>query len=1643
MRGLSRTLGALFAASVLAAPAWAAAEIDVTGLTPTDLYTFNGNTSNAGTSGRTWNGNITVSGAGARGEELTAATGSPWTTQKSQNFAELGCTISVLAKAGETAENGVLLALNENDSIAQTQWAIKRGAANKIVLSALFTEEYTIAAADDKFHHIVVSLTKDKVASVYIDGVKQDTSSYTVAPHVTEFRGYQLNAKWGDSAMHFNRPIADGNWLVDDLRIYGAVLTDAQVAKLNVALSKDAYIGEVRDLGIAIPENTNIRVKVTPQEVINDKIKVNVTTENLADADSITWTLCADEYERGATKVFDNRAYALTATLPVGFESSEFTTEGAPILAKAVTINENTSFGVSSDESICRTIDGHASIVAKLNGNTKSDVYGAFGNGAIEGAAPLEKNIYLNATSGEFGKLVGGSHWDWSNNGRQKNLTGDVVVELGKDATADHVVGAGLQGINKTLTGNVTLKIHGNVKGAVIAGWTSAHQDVPRVVGDTSVEITHVLSDNTAQGINSTPSDIVVGGGAYESNSASGSKIEGATSVKVLIPESTGNFNKRIIGGSYAKSGNSYVITGSTSVLIDAPNVAFNAPIYGATWRDDSNSASTQVQGNSSVTINGGIFKSTIYAGGFGGNSTVSGTATLTLNGGNFSEATIAPGKATNSKLVINKDVTIATLQAFNEYEVADDVVLTVNTANLSGVTVPMTVVSGTGTVTIGKKRNVTYAGFGLGVVAVTVTANEIVGAQLQLPVTTAVTSVPEAARFALTSETGTTITPTEITLADNMLTITLPSMYVTVTESNSWSEAVGEASGAVLVVGGATAENAPEITIDTAVAEVITEICIAGYVKMSTAEGVTFPANKVKFVDGAHLELDAAVQNGNWIIPNAAKLTLFGGTTEAARTVSNAITVQTGGMLVTKENLILSSTSNTIATGGTLEVASGVTTLAAGDCTIKGTITINADAELVAASTDALDYNNESVINIYGTLNMSNKRWTVFDGNVFNLYAGGCIIGAGERDRTALEVCENNTVNILANGDATTVTISTPMRSRDDEDVITFNVANGLTCTYGGSFDGSGKIKAAGAGVLKLTTQNANGGGTIVDAGATLVAASATALGTGSVTNSGTLELNAADVEATLAQVISGGGAINVKAGSWALTAANTGNKNVTIESGAMVDISSENARLGYEGQASGSVVTVKGTLKVRDWNWNTDNCLGKLDHNPDRLRIDGGKIIFTENVTSARKATLSGDVTFEIEENVVVTPTEKLTVNGNLTINGDGKLVLSGENVFSANSNLNVTVNGTLESKGTETTFYRTVLGDGKIVIPEGTKLAIGEATGHTGETSGLSRFAGTLEVAGTFDARSWAGREYVIGACDVKVLEGGKIEKYYSNSSAAKLSIASGKTLSGAGTIEFPVTFADGATLDASAGPLTVSGTVTIADDVTVTVTLPESPTAGREILKCSNPSDIVGKLTATPMPTGLKFAATDDAVVLAAVPTIVIPPVAEGEGSVALSAESQATLLVVAQNQGLTEVTTVSGSTTVNGTETRLTAAQIDNALAVFGDSIVKADGTTLKVDYNFGIVSVTPDYYNGTINSFIVKVAVKTADGTLASIVDGADIELVDSKGVTIEDGNGWKFQDLDRDGMYEAYFSADPTAAHTLIGRSFKVKATK
>lgn len=540
---------------------------------------------------------------------------------------------------------------------------------------------------------------------------------------------------------------------------------------------------------------------------------------------------------------------------------------------------------------------------------------------------------------------------------------------------------------------------------------------------------------------------------------------------------------------------------------------------------------------------------------------------------------------------------------------------------------------------------------------------------------------------------------------------------------------------------------------------------------------------------------------------------------------------------------------------------------------------------------------------------------------------------------------------------------------------------------TNGTSLGGTGSLVKKGAGTLVLPLKGDNSpytGTTTIEAGVLGLRCN----GNGSGITTGTFP-----------SVISGEGKVEILDGTITLSGANTYNGGTDIASGATLQASGI-GNLGTGGVSVNENATLKLTstanVSEADANYSAVTGTGTIHFSGSGYRTlpIGESAMFDSALALCNEQSAA----------LVITRANAVTTVGSLSGSGAFRVDWgTGERTLKILQAKNTTYSGDMIYNASTDRLVKVVVAGAEA------------ASEKTLTLSGSTTIAKLLEVEDTGSVNltgSWAGAVTVAGK------------------------------LAGTGTVSGTLTFNSGATLDVTAGALT-AGTVSIADDVTVAVTLPESAAAGTTVLTCSSPATVAEKLTGAP--DGLKFAANSEGTAVVLATAIVIPPVAEESGDVTLSAESQATLLAAAEAAGLSEVTAVTGSTTDNGAPKTLTAEQIDAALAVFGDSIVTADRTnnTLKVDYNFGIVAITPSYdATGTVTMFTVTVAVKTSDGNAATLAEGAMIELVDNdtkatlRAAAPFDANG--------SGGYDGYFYATSTDDYdSPIGRSFKVKATK
>ncbi len=393
----------------------------------------------------------------------------------------------------------------------------------------------------------------------------------------------------------------------------------------------------------------------------------------------------------GATPAIDSAVFnadgSITLGSPVSFTppSADWTSKDLPEQALTLT-NVTSTIGFGLNSTFIQTLNGKDSIVAQAAGTTGTpSLFGLHPYGYGTGA-PATRDIWLKASGGSYSLIVGGCENNWQNN-QFSPIDGSILVELGGTATADNIVGGSYKGGNGGGSGNggvtgnigVVIKDQALVTGSIVGGGTSAHNQIPVITGSVAVRIENLQSDNTGAKLdNNLPVGFIFGGSAWTANNRSGTIVEGETAVTVdLSPTAEGTFAKTLVGGSYT----SFLLAkpaaftassvGSAAIAVSAPAaVTFTAPIYGGGYSNLE--VPSAVLGNTSVTLNGGTYTSSIVAGGANTGASVGGDATLILNGGTFTGAALkaSEGGATiagTPRLVIGGaiDLTAATVTGF------------------------------------------------------------------------------------------------------------------------------------------------------------------------------------------------------------------------------------------------------------------------------------------------------------------------------------------------------------------------------------------------------------------------------------------------------------------------------------------------------------------------------------------------------------------------------------------------------------------------------------------------------------------------------------------------------------------------------------------------------------------------------------------------------------------------------------------------------------------------------------------------------------------------------------------------------------------------------------------------------------------
>lgn len=375
---------------------------------------------------------------------------------------------------------------------------------------------------------------------------------------------------------------------------------------------------------------------------------------------------------------------------------TDWASKTMPTKANTAAVTANTSFAGNGDY-IQPLTGGDATVVNVTDVASGKYVFGLHAFDGENGLGAITRDIYLMVSGGTPAVINGGEDAKWDS-GSKTIPTGNVLVNVKGDTTADYVYGAGLGGgtgpngnpLLAKINGNVGIVVEGNaqVKGSIIAGWQSRHNTIPEVTGNTSILIKNVQTHYQDATLNTENQKCeqgwIAAGGIHKTNGGR-SKVGGNASVTVLLDEgATGTFNKNIVaGGIGIGGGDGQNVAGNGTVSITAPNaVTFAKNIVGGGHSTGNNA---RIGGNTSVTINGGTYTGQIYAGGDHNAATVAGTATLTINGGVFTSATLNGGTATGAKkLVFNcsREFAWANITGFNEIAIADAQQFTMSVAN-------------------------------------------------------------------------------------------------------------------------------------------------------------------------------------------------------------------------------------------------------------------------------------------------------------------------------------------------------------------------------------------------------------------------------------------------------------------------------------------------------------------------------------------------------------------------------------------------------------------------------------------------------------------------------------------------------------------------------------------------------------------------------------------------------------------------------------------------------------------------------------------------------------------------------------------------------------------------------------------------
>jgi len=403
----------------------------------------------------------------------------------------------------------------------------------------------------------------------------------------------------------------------------------------------------------------------------------------------------------------------------------------------------------------------------------------------------------------------------------------------------------------------------------------------------------------------------------------------------------------------------------------------------------------------------------------------------------------------------------------------------------------------------------------------------------------------------------------------------------------------------------------------------------------------------------------------------------------------------------------------------GTLKIGNGGTTGSLG----SGDVTNN--ASLIFNRSNTMIVNN--FITGTGSITQAGSGTTILTAN--NTYSGGTTISAG-----TLQIGNGGTTGWLGSGDIL------------DNGTLAFNRTD--TVTLANLVSGTGSLRQIGTGTLILTANNTYSGTTVISAGTLQIGDGGTTgtLGTGAVTDNGTLTFNRSD-SLIVSNAISGSGRlIQDGTGTTILTGNNTYSGTTTINTGTLqVGDGGTTGTLGTGTVNNSSVLafnrsntlvvgnTITGTGSLTQIGTGTTILTGTNTYSGDTL-INAGTLQIGNGGTTGSLGTgaVINDSVLSFNRNNTLTVSNLISGTGSLTQAGSGTTVLAADNTYSGGTTISA---GTLQIGNGGTTGWLgsgDITNNGTLAFNRSDSVTLDNIIAGSGNVSQLG--AGTLILTAT---------------------------------------------------------------------------------------------------------------------------------------------------------------------------------------------------------------------------------------------------------------------------------------------------------------------